>query len=66
MEEKKKLLVSIIANHAFGANAPVGETKIHSLIRHLARMAAENDYKKLQKTGKIPYSSPKQKENDYE
>ena len=66
MDEKKRLPVSLIANHAFGKNVPVGETKIQSLIRHLARMAAENDHKKLQKTEKIPYSSPKQKENDYE
>jgi hypothetical protein len=66
MDEKKKILVSLIANHAFGADSSIRETKIQSLIRHLARMAAENDYKKLQKTGKVPYSSPKQKENNYE
>ena len=66
MKKGKNILVSLIANRAFGTNAPVSETKIHSLIRHLARMAAENDYKKLQKNGKIPYSSPKQRENNNE
>lgn len=33
------------------------------LVRHLARMAAERDYKLFLATGRIPYHSPDGKEN---
>ncbi len=52
--------------NAFSASSSLLDANIHDLIRHLARIAAENDDKTLQKIGKIPYSSLKQKENDYE
>ena len=34
------------------------------LVRHMARMAAEKDYKHFRATGEIPYSDPTQEDQD--
>lgn len=34
------------------------------VVRHMARMAAENDYKHFLKTGDIPYADPTAEDND--
>ena len=66
MDKNSGKLLNGIANEVFRAKPVFSEPNIHALIRHLARMAAEKDYKMLQKSGQIPYSSPKQRENNYE
>lgn len=35
---------------------------IEEVVKHIARVAAESDYKHYQKTGKIPYNDPPGKE----
>jgi len=47
-----------------GENPAIGlEVTTHerALVRHLARMAAEKDYKSFLKNRKIPYTSPQGK-----
>ena len=44
---------------AFRTSSVLTNPAIFDLVRHLARVAAENDYETLLKTGKIPYSDPK-------
>lgn len=66
MKDDDAILVEGKLRNAFSDSSSMLDTNIHELVRHLARMAAENDYKKLLKTGKIPYSFPKKKENNYD
>jgi len=66
MKDNDKILIDGEMRNAFSNSASLLDANIDALVRHLARIAAENDYKKLQKTGKIPYSSLIQKENNYE
>ncbi len=66
MKDKDKILIEGEMRNAFSGSASLLDANIDALVRHLARIAAENDYKKLQKTGRIPYSSLKQKRNNYE
>lgn len=44
---------------AFLTSSILANPAVFDLVRHLARVAAENDYETLLKTGQIPYSDPK-------
>lgn len=55
----KKTDTNIDQQHANGTKSALYPTQNETLlVRHLARMAAEKDYKTFLKSGKIPYHEP--------
>lgn len=44
---------------AFLTSSILTNPAVFDLVRHLTRVATENDYETLLKTGQIPYSDPK-------
>lgn len=50
-EQKLRLL--------FQASSSLNTAALHDIVKHIARVAAENDYEALLNSGKIPYTDPK-------